>query len=299
MSGGGRGRPQPYYSNRGYQEWNRGYNFSSDVNLSNSNGSFQFGSPPPMQDYRRPYRGGGRGGGFRGRGGSYPGGGYRAYYNPQPYGGYEQRGFRPQFYRGRFPRPGPPGGALRNRGGRGYGRGHYQAQKQRRPDGDDPFYHVSMFEDPWRFLMPKRASDNLGKESTKSEAPPCASEGRNSDVADAMEVGDVVEGDGKSDERTGVPVVSSVEEQEVDRFGDVVMEGGEGGGGVSESLACKVGEEVEGDVGEEVEGGVGEEVEEGVEEEVEGGMGEEVEGGVGEEQVVNQDDESETAVEEN
>lgn len=93
--------------------------------------------------------------------------------------------------------------------------------------------------------MPKRASDDQDKKSAKTEAPD-ADEDRNSDDADAMEVGDGVEDGGKSDERTGIPSASSVEE-EVERVGDATAgvdvkgeEDGEGGMSASESLAGKV-----------------------------------------------------------
>ena len=155
MSFGGRRRPRPYYPNQKFKHWNNnsgGYNFSSDVNVDG--GSFQYGSaPPPMyqQQQQQPY--GGHGANYRGRRG----------YNPN-FGGYGQRGFygRPQRFRGgRYPRY----------GGAGYGRGQYypRAQKSWGTDSDDPFYHLSMFEDPWRFLLPKSESRANASEK-KSDA---------------------------------------------------------------------------------------------------------------------------------
>lgn len=109
-----------------------------------------------MQQFHPPYRG--RGGGYgppsRGYGGGYP---------PQyGYGG-PPRGFRPpRNHRGRFPRQ-----------GQGYGRGQYfprpHAQRGRTAaqDGEDPYYHLSMFENPWRFLLPQGHSKDI-VEITKS-----------------------------------------------------------------------------------------------------------------------------------
>ena len=171
--------------------------------------------PAQGQGYHRPYSRGGEGSrGFRGRGD------FRGGYNPRSFGGYEQhRGFRPQYFRGQSPNPGPPWGGMRGRGMRygeppAFGRGQYQYHqgpyKPRRQEGDDPFYHPSMFEDPWRFLLPKRERDKQEKAASANVgAKSNANEGGSNDNAEIMDASSGGGGIGKSEERTDITCASS------------------------------------------------------------------------------------------
>ncbi len=156
MNRGGRGPRRPFYRypNPGYGYNDGGYNFSSDVNVDNTGGAFVFGTGPPPMHYQQPHFGGG---------GNYgqPHYGFRGGHYPPPQFGFGQRGFRPPNFRGgRFPRHG-------YRGGWGP-----RPQRPRNSDGDEPYYHLSMFEDPWRFLLPQEKQDEVAptaEETSKSK----------------------------------------------------------------------------------------------------------------------------------
>lgn len=154
--GGGGGPRRPYYPNQRFRQYNDGgYNFSSDVNMDNS-GSFVYaGANPPMEYYHhRPY---GMGYGPPPPHG-YHGGGYSPQYGrsrPRGYASPRPRGYAP--FRGRAPRY----------SGYGHGGGQYHA-KPHPKDFENLFYHPSMFEDPWRHLLPKSDTKDRGiEEDTK------------------------------------------------------------------------------------------------------------------------------------
>lgn len=176
---GGQRRPphRPYYPNQRFRQFNdSGYNFSSDVNMDmeSQGGSFVYGGePPPMQHFQPPHRGMGYGPPPRGFRGGFP---------PQfGYGG-PPRGFRP---------PGPFRGRKRGyRHGRNINRPPHL--RQQLPEGEDPYYHPSMFEDPWRYLLPKVQLDS--KEGDKESAKDTGELGNSQSVA----------GGGGGGERAGV-----------------------------------------------------------------------------------------------
>ena len=155
--GGGGGPRRPYYPNQRFRQYNDGgYNFSSDVSMG-SGGSFVYAGAnphPPMGYYRPPRHPYGMGYGpppprYHGGGGGYP----PHYGRPRP------RGHAP--FRGRGPRYSGYG-----RGGGGGG-GQYHG-KPHPKDFENLFYHPSMFEDPWRHLLPKSDVEDTKEEDTKN-----------------------------------------------------------------------------------------------------------------------------------
>lgn len=179
MNRGGRGPRRPFYRypNPGYgggYHDGGGYNFSSDVNVDNTGGAFVYGSgPPPQMHYHQPHYGGG---GYRPPFHGFRGGGGGHY--PPPHFGFRQRGFRPPNFRGgRFPRQGYRGG-----------RGGPRPPRPRNNDNDEPYYHPSMFEDPWRFLLPQEKTEGKNEEEApKDTATEETSEGKETEKSGTAE----------------------------------------------------------------------------------------------------------------
>ena len=271
MSGKRRPPRRPYYPNQRFQQYNQGgYNFSSDVSMDNQGGAFVYGGGPPPQ-YHQPQRSRGYGYPPRGRGWG-GGGGYQQY----GYGG-PPRGFRPPGnFRGRFQRPGyVRGGPFRPYGG--------PRQRMPVPEGDDPYYHPSMFEDPWRFLLPKEEKaaesgpgSNEGTKDANEVTEPSSGGVEDGGVAQDGGVASETDAEVRTDDAA---VVAEECKKEVDSPSEeTAAETGDGGGEAVKS------EERNG----EGEQGGGEGEQEGGKEEEGEGKGEEVEGGEGgdEEKVV-------------
>ena len=230
MSGGKRRPPRrPYYPNQRFRQYNQGggYNFSSDVDMNQSGDSFVYGSA--SGSYHPPYGSSGGGGG----GGYAPPRPFQHYGYQRPRSG----GFRPNRERSWGGGYGGGGG-----GGRGYGRGRGRGG-QRRQDTNNPeaYYHLSMFEDPWRYLLPQEA-----------KRPPAYVVGRTDTVRMASE-----ERETKGDDGSRVSVSSREDrtknggggEEEVVEEGGAAMkdsstETGGDGGGDRETETTKITEEV-------------------------------------------------------
>lgn len=262
---GPRRKPRPYYPNQRFKNWGQGgrgrggrgaYNFSSDVDLGNPNGSFQYGAspaPPAHHHYHhQPYGGMGFSSQYHGGGGYNP---QRYYQQQHGHGGGYRGGFHPQHHHHQQRFHHHRGGGRFFRGGRGRGYHHVQTwQRPQTQDGDDPYYHPSMFEDPWRFLMPKNKreddvdrSEKIESENVETnavESVTCRTDDGAGDEVDKKDTADtacvlgedqkvdVLEGkDGEEDLRSSrvsgeegavgdaAPAVAVVEEEKVDGAG--------------------------------------------------------------------------------